>query len=144
MALKETSFSNESDSFDRHEIVNDSLHAHEEIPDEEVCKRRSEKDQGPVQYKYLENKYSRSLDDIEKVDVYTQKQTKPKTTKETFPVKPREAAVVVHERGKQVVTPLKVRLETLSNSSDEHMVLRNESHNTAREKEDFSRAGIFS
>ncbi|CAC5375220.1 unnamed protein product [Mytilus coruscus] len=140
LSLNEITLANDLDIIDRIEVVNDALLEHGEIPRDEVIYIRSENDQGLVQDKDLPNQYSSSLDDIRKADVFIEKQTKTKGTKETFPVIPRESAEEAQRRAKQVATPLIDQLETIENSSDEHMVPLNESPDSAKEKGEFSHA----
>lgn len=143
LSLKETILVNNEDPIDRIEVVNNALLAHEQISKDEVFDILSDDDPGLVQDKYLKNKYSISSSDIGKADVCIKKQPKTKATKETFPVIPRKAAEEMHVGGKKVATPLLDRLETIPNSSDEHIVSLNESTDYAREKEQFYRIGMF-
>ncbi|XP_052080680.1 uncharacterized protein LOC127718668 [Mytilus californianus] len=141
LSLKEKTLANDLDIIDRIEIVNDVLLEHGKINRDEVIYIRSESDAGLVQDKCLKNQYySSTLDDIRKADVFIEKQTKTKATKEKCPVIPRESTDEIQRRAKLVVTPLIDRLETIENSSDEHMVPLKESPVSAREKGEFSRA----
>lgn len=126
-ALTEIAFSNESDSFERHEIVKDTLHYHGKISEEEVLYCRSEKDEGLGQDKCLENKYSSGFDDIGKAVVSREK----------------ESAVKLLTRDPKVITPQIVHRELIPKRSGEHMGPLNEAPNSAKEKEEFSRSGKY-
>lgn len=142
-ALTETALSNESDSFERHEILKDALHYHGKIPEEEVLYCRSVKDEGLGQDQCLENKYSRGFDEIGKAGVSRENKTKTNATQNTSIVIPKESAVKLLTRDTKVITPQIVHRELIPKRSDEHMGPLNESPNSAKEKEEFSHSGKY-
>lgn len=133
MSLTETTTAYDSDDFNRNEIVNDEFHFHGEITKDDVFYIRSEKDPGLVQDKCLDTRYSSSLPETEKTNVFGEKINKIKATKQTYPVIAKESPVEILHKLTKVVVPQIVHRETRQSSSDNHMVHLNESSNFVKQ-----------
>lgn len=103
----------------------------------------SQKDQGLVQDKCLENKFSESLQDIDIAAVSREKKTKTKATTEPYPVIARESNDEILPRDRKEVALSIVSLESKPSSFDDNMFpLTESSKSDEKEKGEFSRLSM--